>query len=168
MVYTYNFNKKFNKETKGKNPKENPYVFAKLFRGNPYIREITLHKDTIYIEDKAFKDCKSLERINIPPKVEYLTSQMFYGCTSLREIIAECPIPPKYYLDKFCCLSDPNDIFDDRKLYFCFRISKLFTEKSNCFEGVDRKKCIIKVPKGSVELYKNAHEWKEFENIMEI
>lgn len=72
-------NRQYSKEIKGKNPIENPYVFAKLFRGNPYIKEITLHKETIYIEDKAFKDCKSLERINIPPKVEYLTSQMFYG-----------------------------------------------------------------------------------------
>lgn len=164
----YLISNKYNRRLKLENPIKNPYVFAKMFRGNSYVIEITLHKDTIYIEDKAFKDCKSLERINIPPKVEYLTSQMFYGCTSLREIISESPIPPKYYPDKFCCLSDPDDIFDDRKLYFCFRIGKLFTEKSNCFEGVNRTKCIIKVPKGSVELYKNAHEWKEFENIMEI
>ena len=35
-------------------------------------------------------------------------------------------------------------------------------------EGVDKKKCIIRVPVGSVELYKEAKEWKEFENIVEI
>ena len=168
MVYIYNFNKKVNKEIKGKNPIENPYVFAKLFRGNPYIKEVTLHKETIYIEDKAFKNCKSLERINIPPKVEYLTSQMFYGCTSLREIIAESPVPPKYFPENMCCMSDAEFHDDDKLLYFCVRISKLFTEKSYCFEGVDRKKCIIRVPKGSVELYKKALEWKEFENIVEI
>ena len=40
--------------------------------------------------------------------------------------------------------------------------------KSRCFEGVDKKKCVIRVPKGSVELYKEAKEWKEFENIVEI
>lgn len=67
-------NRRYSKEIKGKNPIENPYVFTKLFRGNPYIKEVILHKETIYIEDKAFKDCKSLERINIPPKVEYHTS----------------------------------------------------------------------------------------------
>ena len=32
---------------------------------------------------------------------------------------------------------------------------------------IDRKKCIIRVPKGSLELYKKAQEWKEFENIVE-
>ena len=160
MIYITNwlnnhvFDVKHKKDIKGKNPIENPYVFAKLFRGNPYIKEVTLHKETIYIEDKAFKDCKSLERINIPPKVEYLTSQS--------------PIPPKYYPDRFCCLPDAEDYDDDKLLYFCVRIRKLFTEKSNCFEGVDRKRCIIKVPKGSIELYKKALEWKDFENIVEI
>lgn len=162
------FDVKYKKDTMGKNPIENPYVFAKLFRGNPYIKEVTLHKETIYIEDKAFKDCKSLERINIPPKVEYLTSQMFYGCTSLREIIAESPVPPKYYPENMCCMADAEFHDDDRFLYFCVRIGKLFTEKSNCFEGVDRKRCVIKVPKGSVGLYKKALEWKEFENIVEL
>ena len=32
---------------------------------------------------------------------------------------------------------------------------------------IDRKKCIIRVPKGSLELYRRAPEWKEFENIVE-
>lgn len=161
-------NRRYSKEIKGKNLIENPYVFAKLFRGNPYIKEVTLHKETIYIEDKAFKDCKSLERINIPSKVEYLTSQMFYGCISLREIIAESPVPPKCYPDRFCCLRDAND--DDNcsgKLY-CIRLENLFTEKPKCFEEVNKQTCIIRVPKGSVELYKQAKEWKEFENIIEL
>ena len=52
-------------------------------------------------------------------------------------------------------------------LYFCVRIGKLFTEKSNCFKGVDMKRCIVKVPKGSADLYKKALEWKEFEYIVE-
>lgn len=119
------------------------------------------------IEDKSFKNCIALEKINIPSKVEYLTSKMFYGCVSLREIIAESPIPPKYYPDRICCLRDADDNDDDRLLYFCVRIQEIFTEKSNCFEGVDRRNCIIRVPKGSVDLYKTAYEWREFENIVE-
>ena len=35
-------------------------------------------------------------------------------------------------------------------------------------KGVDKKKCIVRVPKGSSELYKKAYEWKEFENIVEM
>lgn len=160
------YRRRYAEDTKVVNPMDNPYVFEKMFRGNPYIKEVSLHKETIYIEDNAFKDCISLEKINIPPKVKYLTSKMFYGCTSLREIIVESPIPPKYYPEKMCCMADAESHNDERLLYFCVRLKNLFTEKGDCFKGVDKKKCIIRVPAGSVELYKKAHEWKEFENIV--
>ena len=159
--------KTYNEETNVTNSLNNPYVFAKMFHGNPYIKEVSLHKETIYIEEEAFKDCTSLEKINIPPKVKYLTSKMFYGCTSLREIIVENPIPLTFYPEHFCGMAD-GELNTDIELLYCVRIKRLFTKKSRCFEGVDKKKCIIRVPKGSVELYKEAKEWKEFENIIEI
>ena len=159
--------KTYNEETNVTNSLNNPYVFAKMFRGNPYIKEVSLHNETIYIEEEAFKDCTSLEKINIPPKVKYLTSKMFYGCTSLREIIVENPIPLKYYPVHFCGMAD-DEMYNDTDLLYCVRIKGLFTEQGKCFEGVDRKKCIIRVPKGSVELYKGAYEWKEFSNIVEL
>ena len=100
--------KKYKKDTKVTNSSNNPYVFENMFRGNPYIKEVSLHKETIYIEEKAFKDCVSLEKINIPPKVQYLTSKMFYGCVSLREIIVENPIPLSYYPKAMCCFRMQN------------------------------------------------------------
>ena len=154
------------KDIKATNPSNNPYVFENMFRGNPYIKEVSLHKETIYIEEETFKDCTSLEKVNIPPMVKYLTSKMFYGCTSLREIIVENPIPLKYYPEHFCGMAD-GELNTDIELLYCVRIKRLFTRKSRCFEGVDKKKCIIRVPKGSLELYRKATEWKEFENIVE-
>lgn len=159
--------RRYTKDTKVINPMDNPYVFEKMFRGNPYIKEVSLHKETIYIEEKAFKDCISLERINIPAKVKYLTSKVFSGCVSLCEIIAESAIPPKYYPEKMCCIGSDELEYDTDSLY-CVRIKNLFTEKGLCFEGVDKKKCIIRVPNGSADLYKKAHEWKQFENIVEM
>jgi len=159
--------RRYTKDTKVVNPMDNPYVFEKMFRGNPYIKEVLLHKGTIYIEDKAFKDCISLERINIPAKVKYLTSKVFYGCVSLREIIVESVIPPKYYPEKMCYMAS-GELECDTESSSCVRIKNLFTEKGHCFEGVDKKKCIVRVPQGSVELYKNNQEWKEFENIVEV
>ena len=126
-----------------------------------------MHKETIYIEEKAFKNCVSLEKINIPPKVQYLTSKMFWGCVYIRKIIVENPIPLSYYPKAMCCLSDAELHDNDKLLYFCVRIKHFFISKPDCFEGVDRKKCIIRVPKGSLELYRKAPEWKEFENIVE-
>ena len=161
------FNQKYSKNTKMVNSLDNSYVFAKMYRGNPYIKEVSLHPKTIYIEEEAFKDCTSLEKVNIPPKVKYLTSKMFYGCISLREIIVENPIPLAFYPEHFCGMAD-GELDNDTDLLYCVRIKRLFTEQGKCFEGVDKKKCIIHVPEGSVELYKEAKEWKEFENIIEI
>ena len=167
MSWINKFHHRYKKNTKVTNYSNNPYVFENMFRGNPYIKEVSLHKETIYIEEKAFKICVSLEKINIPPKVQYLTSKMFYGCVSLREIIVENPIPLSYYPKLMCCLSDAELHDDDKLLYFCVRIRNFFISKPDCFDGVDRKKCIIRVPKGSLNLYKEAREWKEFENIVE-
>lgn len=65
-------------------------------------------------------------------------------------------------------MADAESLDDDKLLYFYVRIKRLFTEEGKCFEGVDKKKCIVRVPQGSVELYKNNQEWKEFENIVEV
>jgi len=43
------------KDTKVVNPTDNPYVFESMFRGNPYIKEVSLHQNTIYIEEKHSK-----------------------------------------------------------------------------------------------------------------
>ena len=33
--------KRYKKDTKGINPSNNPYVFENMFRGNPYIKEVS-------------------------------------------------------------------------------------------------------------------------------
>lgn len=65
-------------------------------------------------------------------------------------------------------MADAESLDDDKLLYFCVRIKRLFTKEGKCLEGGDKKKCIVRVPQGSVDLYKTAQEWKEFENIVEV
>ena len=77
MNWMLKFHFKNRTETKVCNPSDNPYVFAKMYRGNPYIKEVSLHQETLYIEEEVFKDCTSLEKVNISPKVKFLTSKMF-------------------------------------------------------------------------------------------
>ena len=47
-------------------------------------------------------------------------------------------------------------------------VTRKLKKDGKYFEGVNKQTCIIRVPKGSVELYRQAKEWKEFENIVEI
>ena len=139
-------------------------ILKSKFRGNKDVKEIRLPQTVLYIDKAAFRDCISLEKINLPPNVCYIHEETFKGCIAIREILAQNPIPPK-------CVVDVNSHLFDEVLDAVFTpttSSNLRKRDGKFFEGVDKKKCIIHVPVGSMELYKEAKEWKEFENIVEI
>ena len=151
-------------ETIVKVPKAESKILKSKFCGNKDVKEIRLPQTVLYIDKAAFRDCTSLEKINLPPNVCYIHEETFKGCIALKEIVAQNPVPPK-------CVVDVKSFLFDEVLDAVFTptISSNFGKKEgNFFEGVDKKECIIRVPKGSVELYKEAKEWKEFENIVEI
>lgn len=139
-------------------------IHSDMFRGNKDVKEIRLPKTVQYIERTSFRNCSSLEKINLPPQVFYIHEETFKGCVSLKEIIAEKLEPPKCVLDVESMSMD--DVLDS---VYVLRIpSSLRKKDGKYFEGVNKQTCIIRVPKGSVDLYKQAKEWKEFENIVEI
>ena len=150
-------------ETIVKVPKAESKILKSKFCGNKDVKEIRLPQTVLYIDKAAFRDCISLEKINLPPNVCYIHEETFKGCIALKEIVAQNPVPPK------CVVGVNSSLFDDVLDAVCIpTISSNFGKKDgNFFEGVDKKKCIIHVPEGSVELYKEAKEWKEFENIVE-
>ena len=139
-------------------------ILKSKFHGNKDVKEIRLPQTVLYIDKAAFRDCTSLEKINLPPNVCYIHEETFKGCIALKEIVAQNPVPPK------CVVGVNSSLFDDVLDAVCIpTTSSNFRKKDgNFFEGVDKKKCVIRVPKGSVELYKEAKEWKEFEKIVEI
>ena len=143
---------------------EETQILKSKFSGNKDVKEIRLPQTILYIDKAAFRDCISLEKINLPLNVCYIHEETFKGCIALKEIVALNPVPPK------CVVGVNSSLFDGVLDAVCIpTISSNFGKKEgNFFEGVDKKKCIIRVPKGSVELYKEAKEWKEFENIVEI
>lgn len=139
-------------------------IYRYMFRGNKDVKEIRLPKTIQYIEKTSFRNCTSLEKINLPAQVYYIHEETFKGCVSLKEIIAEKPEPPKCVLDvEGMCMDDVLDSVYVPKIPAFLR-----KKDGKYFEGVNKQTCIIKVPKGSVDLYKQAKEWKEFENIVEI
>ncbi len=134
-----------------------------MFRGNKDVKEIRLPKTVQHIERTSFRNCSSLEKINLPPQVDYIHEETFKGCVSLKEIIAQNPKPPKCVLNVECY--DIDDVFYS---VYVPKIPTFFRKKDGkYFEEVNKQTCIIRVPKGSVELYRQAKEWKEFENIVE-
>jgi len=86
----------------------------------------------------AFNDCTSLTSITIPNRVTTIENRTFEGCTSLKEIHNKNSIPQE---------KDEMDY--------------------SGFNGIDMKTCVLYVPKGSYNAYRNAPVWSEFENIIE-
>ena len=39
---------------------------------------------------------------------------------------------------------------------------------NNCFYGIDKNACVLFVPAGSIDSYRDANQWKDFLNIVEI
>ncbi len=135
-----------------------------MFRGNKHVKEIRLPKTIQYIERTSFRNCTALEKINLPAQVYYIHEETFKGCVSLKEIIAEKPEPPKCVLDVEGMPMD--DVLDS---VYVPKIPAFLRKKDGkYFEGVNKQTCIIRVPKGSVELYRQTKERKEFKNIVEI
>ena len=78
-----------------------------------------------------------IKSLNIPATVKAIGNYAFYNCTELEEID--------------CHVANPADV-----------------ELGGCvFEGVPVNTCVLYVPKGSADLYRNADQWKRFKNIVE-
>ena len=92
----------------------------------------------------AFNDNTALIQITIPETVIYIDCGAFTGCRNLAVIIvyAEQPIS--------------------------FRLALTRAGDYGVFEGVDKEKCVLYVPDGSVNAYKGAEGWSEFKQIQPI
>lgn len=116
--------------------------------GEYQIPEIVTHDGKTYtvtaIGEEAFMNNTSITQVTIPSTITSIGAAAFAGCTSLEAIII--------------FVEEPIDLSKARTR----------ADGSSVFEGVDKNKCILYVPDGSVEKYKVAEIWKEFANIQGI
>ena len=47
----------------------------------------SIHSDTVYIHDAAFKDCEGVASISLPEKIKAIGNQAFSGCSNLSSVI---------------------------------------------------------------------------------
>ncbi len=111
------------------------------------------------IDENAFRDCTELTSIEIPMGVTKIGWCSFIRCTSLTSINFPSSVT-----------TIESSAFKD-----CTNITSIKVEGVNpptidksTFENIDKKVCVLHIPKGSKEAYRNAQHWNEFQNVVEM
>ena len=118
------------------------------------LTSVNIPSSVIEISDKAFDYCTSLTSVNIPSSVTVIGSRAFEGCTSLTSVnIPNSVTNIGYYTFKDCIsLKDIYSKIEDPAGVSGYQV----------FNKVPKQSCVLHVPSGTEELYRNADEWKHF------
>ena len=92
------------------------------------------------VAEGAFKDNTNLKELGIPESILSIGVNALAGCVNLEKI----------------------------HLYSDEPISIGQTDASSVFSGVDTENCILYVPAGTADAYRQAEGWKAFKNIVEM
>jgi hypothetical protein len=110
------------------------------------------------IGDSAFSHCSQLSGLSLPKNIHSIGHSAFIGCSSL---------------DSLVFMGDGLQTIGDSAFCNCNQLAKISLQdtlppiiEAHTFEGVDRS-IPIYVPLGSIQRYKDAPYWCEFQNFIE-
>ena len=116
------------------------------------LTSLTIPNSVTYLGGNAFQDCKSLQSVEISSNMTSIENRTFWNCTSLTSITIPSSIT---YIGNYAFL-------DCRSLTSITCLSTTPpTLGTNVFSGTT---CSIYVPSASVNTYKTASRWSNYEN----
>lgn len=126
------------------------------------ITSVTFNKNLEIIGSFAFSRCYQLKEINlIEVKIETLEYGAFSRCRleviylpkglkEMKEIVfADNPLK-----NIFCYSNNPSTFFE-------------FSTEHATFKNLDIKNCIVHVPKGKINIYREAKGWSNFDSVVD-
>ena len=138
-------------------PKNITSIGYAAFSENEDMTSVTIPESVTSIGDHAFANCQKLTSVNIPEGVTKIGDWTFLQCYSLTSITI------------------PSSVVELGNLAFglCDNVAAITCKATtppaagNSFQRINSS-IPVYVPAGSVEAYKTANDWKEFNNIVPI
>lgn len=116
------------------------------------LQEVVLPQQVRVVGTQAFFACDALTRLTLPATVDSVAAAAFAGCTALTTLVIEgAPRLESYAFGRCSALR---------------RVTVNATTPPPCaddaFEGIDRRRCRLVVPRGSEARYRQAAGWRHF------
>ena len=132
-------------------------IGSRAFQNTLFNGTLVLPSELISLGSSVFSGCWRLSGVvEIPENIVAIPSQLFYACTGLEGV--------KLHKD--------IEVIESQAFYNCSGIYSIVSEaknpptiNSNSFSGVAKDNFTLEVPEASVNLYKNASNWREFKRI---
>ena len=99
----------------------------------------------------AFSGCTDMTAVTIPETIVAIGDHAFSGCTNLMEIYVEGKKPAGM-----------------KNAFARLLVRGIMKRSVSQFEGIDFEKCVLYVPYGSEEAYREAEGWSQFKNIVGV
>lgn len=125
------------------------------------LTDISMAASISFIGNGAFNGCNKLTTITIPTSVIYIGEQTFYSCKGLLDLT----IPLSTKSIGFGAFSNCNKLSS----IHAYPISPIdLNSSSDVFMNINKTTCTLYVPFSTRDSYKEANQWKDFVNIVEM
>ena len=156
-------------------------ISSSAFDGCSALTSLTLPSGVTKICEYAFKGCSGLASLSLPSSVTLIGWCAFEGCSGL----ASLPLPSSVTEIRWSAFSGcsglatlaiPSSVTSIGNGAFegCSGLTSIYVNwetplkiDSDVFEKVDKQKCTLFVPQGTLQNYRLADVWGNFENIVE-
>ena len=119
-------------------------------------KQVVIRDEITTVGDYAFFGCSGLTSVTIPNTVTSIGEMAFRSCEKLKSVTIPASVT-SIGEGAFSVCEGLEEIESLAETPPTCRV--------NAFKDVDKNKCVLTVPKNSVDAYKAADQWKEFTNI---
>ena len=136
------------------------FIGSFAFQNCKFLTRVLLPETLIGIKSSAFRFCTEIVTLELPPSLSTIDNAAFYYCSSLHSI--RIPSSVNFLGNVFL-----HGAVELDTLIVNSSVPVELYPWSTYFIGIDTNNCILLVPSGSSDAYRNAIHWKSFVNIVE-